>query len=318
MRPRVYVTRLLPEGPMERILSSCDANVWEGELPPSRSVLLDNTRDAEGLLCLLTDTIDKGVLTNAKNLRVISNLAVGYDNIDLIEAKRLGIVVGNTPGVLTETTADYAFSLLLAASRRIVEADKSVRAGTWKTWGPLTFLGHDMHDATLGILGMGRIGAALAKRARGFNMKVIYHDVKRSKNTENETGAVYVSLETLLSMSDFISIHVNLTDQTRHMIGKKELQMMKQNCVLVNTSRGPIVDNMALYEALREKKIFAAALDVTEPEPIPKNHPLLALDNVIVTPHIASASYHTREDMANIAVDNLLAGLTGQELPHPV
>lgn len=318
MKPKVYVTRLLPEEALNRILSYCDARIWKGDLPPSRTELLENIKDVEGLLCLLTDKIDAELMFNAPKLKVISNLAVGFDNIDLVEARKRGIQVGNTPGVLTETTADFAFALMMASARRLVEGDRSVRAGSWKTWRPLIFLGHDIFSSTLGIIGMGRIGSALARRAKGFNMKVVYYDLYRQEEKmEKELGIEYVTLERLLSTSDFISIHTNLTEETQHLIGKKEFRMMKPNCVLVNTARGAIVDNIALYEALEEKKIFGAALDVTDPEPLPMDHPLLTLENFIVTPHIASASIKTREKMAEIAVDNLLAGLKGEKLPYP-
>jgi glyoxylate reductase len=318
-KPKVYVTRLLPENAMNRILTNCDAKFWKEDLPPPREKLLENTEDVEGLLCLLTDKIDRELIQNAGKLRVISNLAVGFDNIDLNEASKRGIKVGITPGVLTETTADFAFSLLMACARRVVEADNSVRSGNWKTWGPMTMLGRDVFGSTLGIIGMGRIGKALAHRAgKGFQMKVIYYDVVRlDRKVEEELGIEYISLQKLLSTSDFISIHSNLTKETFHLIGRKEIDMMKRNCVLVNTARGAIVDNMALYEALKEKRIFGAALDVTEPEPIPLDHPLMTLENFIVTPHIASASVKTREKMAEIAVNNLLAGLKGERLPYP-
>jgi glyoxylate reductase len=318
MKPRIFVTRLLPQEPMNRIVTDCDATIWKGELPPSRSELLENVKDVEGILCLLTDKIDAEVMSSAPRLKVISNLAVGFDNIDLNEAKRRGIQVGNTPGVLTETTADFAFALMMASARRVVEGDRSVRAGLWKTWGPMILLGQDVFGSTLGIIGMGRIGMALARRARGFNMKVIYYDIYRQdEKSERELGVEYVTLEKLLSTSDFISIHTNLTKETFHLIGREELEMMKPNCVLINTARGPIVDSMALYDALREKKIFGAALDVTDPEPLPIDHPLLTLENCIITPHIASASFKTREKMAEIAVRNLLAGLRGNKLPFP-
>jgi glyoxylate reductase len=317
-KPKIFVTRLLPQESMNRILSNCDAKIWEGDLPPSRKELLENTKDAGGLLCLLTEKIDAELLSNSPKLKVISNLAVGFDNIDLNEARKRGIKVGITPGVLTETTADFAFALMMASARRLVEGDRSVRAGLWKTWGPMIFLGPDVFGSTLGIIGMGRIGKSLARRAKGFNMKVIYYDVYRQdQKDESELGVEYVTFERLLSISDFISIHTNLTKETSHLIAKRELEMMKPNCVLVNTARGPIVNNMELYEVLKAKKIFGAALDVTDPEPLPADHPLLALENCIVTPHIASASIKTREKMAKIAVDNLLAGLNGEALPYP-
>lgn len=318
MKPKVYVTRLLPKEAMDKIHSFCDAKTWEGELPPPRDVLLENVADVQGLLSLLTDKIDAELMDKAPKLKVISNCAVGFDNIDVKEATKRRIIVGNTPGVLTETTADFAFALLISAARRIVEGDKQVRAGKWKTWGPMILLGQDVHDATLGIVGLGRIGQAVARRARGFGMKIIYHDVARQKQAEDGLGIKFTDLETLLADSDFITLHTNLTPETHHLIGAKQFDKMKKNCILVNTSRGPIVDNMALYEALRSGKIAYAALDVTEPEPLPAQHPLLTLDNVIVVPHIASASVATRTKMGLMAADNLISGLKGEMPPNPV
>ena len=319
MKPRVYVTRLLPKPAMDRIRSFCDARVGEGDLPPPRDVLLQNITEIEGLLTLLTDRVDVELMNQAKRLRVVSNCAVGFDNIDVPEATRRGIIVGNTPGVLTDTTADFAFALLMAAARRVVEGDRIVRAGEWKTWGPMTLLGQDIHNATLGIIGLGRIGLAVAKRAQGFGMRILYHnDLTRNKQAESELGVEYVDMDRLLAESDFITIHTNLTPKTHHLIGRKEFGSMKRTAIVVNTSRGSMVDNMALYEALRNGTIAYAALDVTEPEPLPANHPLLTLDNVIVVPHIASASVATRTKMALMAADNLIAGLTGKMPPHPV
>jgi glyoxylate reductase len=318
MKPRVYVTRLLPKEAMDKINSYCDAKTWDGPLPPPRQVLMENVVDIEGLVSLLTDKIDAELMDKAPKLKVISNYAVGFDNIEIPEATKRGIIVGNTPGVLTETTADLTFALLMAAARRVVEGDKEVRAGKWKTWGPMTLLGQDIHGATLGIVGLGRIGAAVARRAKGFGMKIMYYDIVRQNKAEEELGIQYAGLDKVLSESDFITIHTNLTKETHHLIGAKQFEMMKRTCILVNTSRGPIVDNMALSEALRNKKIAYAALDVTEPEPMPADHPLLKLDNVIVVPHIASASVATRTKMGLMAADNLIAGLKGEMPPNPV
>jgi glyoxylate reductase len=243
---------------------------------------------------------------------------VGFDNIEVQEATKRGIIVGNTPGVLTDTTADFAFALLMAAGRRVVEGDRIVRAGKWKTWGPMILLGQDIHNATLGIIGFGRIGYAVAKRAQGFGMKILYSDVVRNKQAENELGVEYVDFDRLLAESDFITVHTNLTPETHHLISREKFEKMKRTAILVNTSRGPIVDNMALYDALRSGKIAYAALDVTEPEPMPPDHPLLTLDNVIIVPHIASASVATRTKMALMAADNLIAGLKGEMPPNPV
>jgi len=303
---------------MERIRSFCDTKVWEGEVPPGRQVLLEHVRDVEGLLCLLTDKVDAELMNKAPKLRVVSNYAVGYDNVDVVEATRRGIIVTNTPDVLTETAADLAFALMMAAARRIVEGDKLVRAGNWKTWGPLILLGQDIHGATLGIIGFGRIGRAVARRAQGFGMKSLYYDLRRADEVEKELGVEYAEFERLLTESDFVTVHTNLTTETHNLIGAKELARMKKTAVLVNTARGPIVDNIALFEALRDRKIAFAALDVTEPEPIPSNHPLLSLSNVIITPHIASATVATRTKMGLMAADNLISGLKGQIPPNPV
>jgi len=318
VKPKVYVTRLLPQQAMERIRSSCALEVWEGELPPPRDILLEKVRDVEGLLCLLTDKVDSELMSKAPKLRVISNFAVGYDNIDVAEATKRGIVVGNTPDVLTETTADFTFAVIMAAARRVVEGNKQVREGKWKTWGPLTLLGVDVHNATLGIVGLGRIGTAVARRAKGFGMEVLYHGLTRKEQMEKDLGIQYVGLHKLLSESDFVTLHTSLTSLTYHLIGSKELAEMKETGVLVNTARGSIVDNMALYEALRDRRIAFAALDVTDPEPLPADHPLLTLRNVIVTPHIASATVATRTEMALMAADNLIAALNGKKPPHVV
>ena len=297
-----------------------EMEVWPQESPLSYEVLLEKVRDAEGLLTLLTDRIDAALMAAAPKLKVVSNLAVGYDNIDISEATRRGIVVGNTPGVLTETTADLAFALLMAAARRVVEADSDTRQGQWQSWGPMTLLGQDIQHATLGIIGLGRIGAELAKRARGFNMRVLYYDkIRRSEPEERQLGVEYVSeMSKLVSSADFISVHVPLRPQTYHLFGAAEFAMMKPTAVFINTSRGLVVDQKALCEALKARQIFAAAVDVTEVEPIPHDDLLLTLDNIIITPHIASASVTTRTNMAVMAAANLIAGLRGQVPPNCV
>jgi glyoxylate reductase len=279
---------------------------------------LSKVSDIEGLLSLLTDKVDVELMDAAPKLKVVSNLAVGYDNIDVPAANKRGIVVGNTPSVLTETTADFAFALLLAASRRVVEADAYTRRGDWKTWGPSVLLGHDIYHATLGIIGCGRIGMEMAKRARGFDMQVTYYDqVRRTSVEEKKLGLKFIpNLLELLKKADFITIHVALTQATRHLIGTAEFAVMKPTAILINTARGPIVDQTALYQALKSRQIFSAALDVTEFEPIPADSPLLTLDNVIITPHIASASFVTRTKMATMAAANLIAGLRGEESPN--
>ncbi len=318
LKPKAYVTRILPKPAMDRIRSFCDMEVWEGELPPAREVLFEKTVEIEGLLSLLTDKIDAELMDRARKLKVISNYAVGFDNIDVRGATKRGIIVGNTPGVLTDTTADFAFTLMMSAARRLAEADRAVRAGKWKTWGPLVLLGQDVYGSTLGIVGLGRIGAAVAKRAKGFGMKIIYYDVNRQPQSEKEIGIEWADMATILAQSDFITLHTNLTSLTHHLIGAQQFKQMKQNCILINTSRGPIVDNLALYEALRDGKIAYAALDVTDPEPLPADHPLLRLDNIIIAPHIASASVATRTRMAMMAAENLIAGLRGEMPPNAV
>lgn len=319
-RPRVFVTRVIAQEALDKIAQATEMEVWPYELPPPYEVLLEKARDVEGLLTLLTDKVDAALMDTARKLKVISNLAVGYDNIDVPEATRRGILVGNTPGVLTETTADFTFAMLMAAARRVVDADNYTRKGRWKTWGPMTLLGQDVHHATLGIIGLGRIGTEVAKRAKGFNIKVLYYDeIRRREGEERQLGVEYVSeLAKLLSSADFITVHVPLLPQTYHLIGAAEFAMMKPTAILVNTSRGPVIDQKALYEALKSRRIFAAAIDVAEVEPIPLEDPLLTLDNLIITPHIASASFTTRTSMAIMAAENLIAGLEGRIPPHCV
>jgi glyoxylate reductase len=302
---RCLVTRPLPGDALQRLRAEHDVEVWEGRLPLAPHDLKGRIEEVEGLLCMLTDHIDADVIEAAPNLRAISNYAVGTDNVDVEAATARGIPVGRTPDVLTETTADFAFALLLAAARRIVEGEVAVRAGDWITWEPEGWLGHDVHGFTLGILGLGRIGRAVARRAEGFGMRVIH--------TSKSGG---VPLEELLRESDFISIHLPLNDDTRGLMGEDELRAMKETAILVNTSRGKIVDTRALETALREGWIAAAALDVTDPEPLDPEHPLLEAPNILVVPHIASASHRTRQAMAEMAVDNLLAALRGDEMPH--
>ncbi|MCD6291518.1 MAG: D-glycerate dehydrogenase [Anaerolineae bacterium] len=317
-KPKVYVTRLIPEEGLNMILEACEAEVWEGELPPPREVLLEKVKGKDGLLCLLTDRVDVELMDTAGALKVISNYAVGYDNIDVKAATERGIPVGNTPGVLTDTTADFAFALLMAVARRVVEGSDYVRAGKWKTWGPRLLLGQDVHGATLGIVGFGRIGQAMARRAKGFNMKVLYYDIHRREDLEQSMGVQYTDMDTLLRESDFVTIHTNLNESTYHLIDQEALAKMKPTAILINTARGPIVDTEALAEALEQGKIRAAGLDVTDPEPINRDNPLLKLPNCVITPHIASASVATRGLMARMAAENLLAGLRGERLPNCV
>ncbi len=321
-KPRVFVTRQIPEEGLSLIRAACQAEVWPGELPPPREILMEKIRDADGLLCLLTDPVDAEVIAAGERLKVISAYSVGYDNIDLAAATARGIPVGNTPGILTETTADFAFALLLAAARRVAEGDRAVRAGKWKTWGPTTLLGADVHRAVFGLIGFGRIGRAarhVGRRARVFDMTVLYADPAAADLPEDETwGARPADLETLLRESDFVSLHTPLNEQTRRLIRRETLALMKPTAVLINTARGGVVDTDDLYEALRGGVIACAALDVTDPEPIPADHPLLSLDNALITPHIASASRATRGKMALYAAQNLIAGLKGERLPYCV
>jgi glyoxylate reductase len=317
-KPKVFITRHLPAEAWDKLNQYCDADGWDHDYPPPYDILLERVQDKTGLLCLLTDKIDAALMEAAPNLRVISQCAVGFDNIDIDTASQRGIKVGNTPGVLTDATADFAFSLLMSAARRVVEGMDYVRAGKWKTWGLTLLLGQDVFGATLGIIGMGRIGQAMARRARGFEMRILYYDQVRQPKVEKELGVEFFPLDDLLALSDFVTLHVNLTEETRHLIGFRELELMKPTSTLINTARGPIVEPEALYRALQNGTISYAALDVTEPEPLPADHKLLTLPNLVVMPHIASATTTSRTKMAMMAVDNLIAGVEGKSLPYQV
>ncbi len=316
-KPRVFISRMIPEKPLKMIQADCDVHIWDKDTPPPRPKLLDEMALADGIVSMLTERIDKDALFAAPKLKVISNYAVGYDNIDVAAATGHKIPVGNTPGVLTETTADQAFALLLAAARRVVDGVEYVRNGEWKTWNPIQLLGQDVYGSTLGIIGLGRIGYAVAKRAKGFGMKILYPG---GSNLEfaKKVAAKKVELDTLLRESDYISIHTPLNDSTRGFIGERELSLMKNTAILINTARGAVVDSDALLEALQSNIIGAAALDVTDPEPIAADHPLVNQPNCIVVPHLGSATWQTRERMGIIAAENLLAGLRGERLPHCV
>ncbi|MDQ3810655.1 MAG: D-glycerate dehydrogenase [Chloroflexota bacterium] len=319
-RPRVFVSRRIPAEGLDRLTAEFDVDLWPDELPPSRDELLRRVEGVDGVLSMLTERIDDELLDRAgPGLKVVANYAVGYDNIDVAACARHGVAVGNTPGVLTETTADCAFALLMAAARRIPEGYDYVRQDRWKTWGPMMFLGPDVHHATLGIVGFGRIGREVAKRARGFDMQVLYYDVApASPEDESWLGARRADMDELLGRSDFVTLHVNLTPETHHMMNAQAFARMKRSAVLVNAARGPVVDPEALYDALKQGVIAAAALDVTEPEPLPGSHPLLTLPNCLIVPHIASASFRTRGEMARIAAENILAGVAGRPLPAAV
>jgi len=316
VKPKVFVSRIIPDVGLNVIKSHCDAEIWSDPLPPPHALLRQKVAACEGLVALLTDKIDAALMDAAPRLKVVSNYAVGFNNIDIPAATERGICVGNTPGVLTDATADMAFCLLIAASRRVVEGHQYTLAGKWKTWEPLGHLGQDLAGKTLGIVGMGRIGYAMAKRCyAGWDMKILYHDVYRSEKAEKDLGARQVGFDTLLAESDFISVHTDLNEKTRHMFGGEQFKNMKRTAIFVNSARGPLVDQKALFEALKSKTIFAAGLDVTDPEPPVMDDPLLQLPNVVIAPHIASATVGTRNAMAEICANNLIAGLTGQKLP---
>lgn len=318
-RPRAYVCRVIPEPALEIVRAAAETRVWDREdVPPPRDVLLREASGCDGLLTLLTDRVDEELLAGSPRLRVVANMAVGYDNIDVPAATRHGVVVTNTPEVLTETTADFAFALLMAAARRVAEGDRFTRAGQWQTWAPLLLAGQDVHHATLGLVGLGRIGSAVARRARGFEMRVLYYDPIRRPDLEQSLGIEFRELNEVLRESDFISVHVPLMPETRHLIGAEQFRMMKTTAVFVNAARGPVVDEAALVEALRSRTIYAAGLDVYEKEPLSPDSPLLQLDNVILAPHIASASIPTRTRMATLAAENLAAVLQGSRPPTPV
>lgn len=316
IKPRVFVTRRIPADGLERIVAQTDAEVWPGDLPPPYEKLREKAADCEGIVSLLTDRIDAAFLDACPNLRVVSNYAVGFNNIDIPAATARGVCVGNTPGVLTDATADLAFCLLIAAARRLVDSHDYGRAGHWKTWEPLGHIGQDLVGKTLGIVGMGRIGYALARRCcLGWNMNVLYHDTRTVEAAERDLAARHVSLDELLRQSDFVSVHTDLNDSTRGLFNAATFAKMKSTAVFINTARGPVVIERDLIEALNGGVIFAAGLDVTDPEPPVADTPLYRTRNLIVAPHIASATSGTRNAMADICARNLLAGLAGDELP---
>lgn len=318
-KSRVYVCRALPDPALAIVRAVADVRLWEREdVPPPRDVLLREIAECEGVLTLLTDRVDEEFLSRSPRLRVVANMAVGFDNIDVPAATRARVVVTNTPDVLTETTADFAFTLILAAARRLVEADAFTRAGKWKTWSPMLLAGQDVHHATLGLVGLGRIGSAVARRAKGFEMRVIYYDPVRRQDLESQLGIEFRAMDEVLKSADIISVHVPLMAETRHLIGREQFKMMKRSAVFVNAARGPIVDQAALAEALRTRTIYAAGIDVFEQEPVSADDPLLALENVVVAPHIASASIPTRTRMATLAAENVAAVLQGKRPPTPV
>ncbi len=313
---QVAVTRQIPDAGLHVLEKAIgDLRVWPDELPPSADQLAELLHGCDGALTLLTDTIDGEVLDREPQLKVISNFAVGYDNVNVPDATERGVAVCNTPDTLTETTADFAFALLMASARRIVEGMDYVRAGKWQTWGPKLLLGRDLYGSTLGIVGFGRIGREIAKRARGFDMNILAYDAYQDEDAAKELVVTYKPLDDLLRESDFVTLHVALTDETTGMIGKREFGLMKPEAILINASRGPVVDTDALVAALQSGEIGGAALDVTDPEPLPADHPLASLPNAIVVPHIASATVATRDRMAVMAAENLVAVLEGKKPP---
>lgn len=318
MRPSVVITRILPQSAMDMVTAECDADINEEDVRYSKKKLMERVKGKEGMICLLTDEIDAEVVEACQGMKVIANVAVGYNNVDVNAASEKGILVTNTPGVLTETTADLAWSLLMTTARRLVEGDKYLRAGKWNEWGLNLMLGGDVYGKTLGIVGFGRIGKAMARRARGFDMMVLYHDDNHADAAlEKELGANYADMDMLLRESDFVTLHVPLTENTNHLIGQQELSMMKPDSYLINTSRGPVVDEAALVDALKNKTIAGAGLDVFEREPQVEKG-LLKLDNAVLLPHIGSASVATRTKMATMAAENLLAAIKGQRPPNAV
>lgn len=320
---RAATTRIIPDAGMSLLRDAHHAGEielreWEQDLPPAGDELSSLVHGCDGIVTLVTDPIDAKLLDAEPQLKVVSNFAVGFDNIDVEAATERGVVVCNTPGVLTETTADLAWALLMASARRIVEGVDYVRDGKWQTWGPTLFMGADIHHAKLGIIGFGRIGKEVAKRARGFDMNILAFDTFPDEEAASDLGVTFVSLEELLKKSDFVTLHCTLTDETQHLIGSPELVAMKPSAILVNASRGPVVDIDALVAGLNEGEIAGAALDVTDPEPIPVDHPLVSMPNVVIVPHIASASVATRNKMAEMAATNLLTALRGEQPPFPV
>ena len=316
--PKVFVTRELPGGGVERLKQHAEVSVWPDADPPSRAELIESLRGCDGAIVLITDRIDGEVLDANPQLRIVTTVAVGYDHIDVPAATERGVVITNTPGVLTETTADHAFALMLAYARRLVEGDNLVRAGQWPSWSPTFLLGRDVHSRTLGIVGLGAIGLAMARRAKAFNMRVLYASRERKPDAERELGVEWRSFDDLLRESDYISLHVALTPETRNLIGARELALMKPDAVLINTARGPVVDEFALIDALKARQIGGAALDVFHKETLMTDSPLVELDNVLLIPHVGSATIETRGAMVDLCVDNLIAYFEGRPPLTPI
>lgn len=311
---KIYITRKLPDEIVEPLRKKFDVQMWHSEtIGMSNEELITNAKDAHALWTMLSDNIDRSLIESLANLKVISNFGVGYNNIDIEAAKERGIAVTNTPGVLTETTADLTFALLLATARRITEVEQEIRSGNWTSWSPMQYTGMDIFGATIGIVGMGRIGEAVARRAKGFDMNVLYHNRSRKLDAEQTYGFTYVELDELLKQSDFVVLLTPLTPETKGLIGERELNLMKETAAIINVARGGIVDEQALYEALVSKKIWAAGLDVFEQEPVPVDHPLLTLPNVTMSPHIGSASIRTRLAMMQLNAKDIEAVLEDKE-----
>lgn len=317
--PKVYVSRSLPGNGMKLIKKRFSTEVWPKDAAPPKEALIEKAANVDALVTLLSDELDEELFEAAPNLKIVAQYAVGFDNIALQEAVKRGIYVTNTPGVLTETTADFAMALLLAVARRVVEANDRVKSGQWNVgWHPKMLLGRDVYGATLGIIGLGRIGSAVARRAQGFDMEVLYYNSSRKEHLEEEVGVTYAQLERLLQRSDFVSVHVPLKEETFHLIDEEKLKQMKSTAILVNNSRGAVIDERALYKALKNGWIAGAGLDVFEQEPTPQTNPLLTLENVVVAPHISSGSYKTRSKMSNMVAENLIAFSEGRIPPNLV
>ncbi|WP_062514177.1 D-glycerate dehydrogenase [Halobacillus sp. KGW1] len=318
-KPKVYITRALPEEVVEPYRNELDIEMWpEAEEAVDRELLIEKVRQSDGLVTMLSESIDEALLKEAESLKIVANLAVGYDNIDLKSTQEHGVAVTNTPDVLSDTTADLTFSLLTATARRIVEADTYIKEGKWQHWSPLLLAGHDIHHKTIGIVGMGRIGETVAKRATGFEMDILYHNRSRNRKAEEELGAVYVDFDDLLRRSDFVVCLTPLTEETHRLFDKQAFAMMKDDAIFINASRGAVVDEKALEHAIKEGEIAAAGLDVFENEPISKDHPLLQLPQVVCLPHIGSASKETRYAMMRLCLDNICRHFRGETLISPV
>lgn len=314
MKKKIYITRKISNQFIEKYADKYDIEMWESESKPvPRDLLLEKAQEVDALCTMLSDKVDEELLAKQTQLKVVANLAVGYDNIDVLKANQSGVTVTNTPGVLSDTTADLTFSLLMATARRIVEADSYLRAGKWQDWSPFLLAGSDIHHKTIGIVGMGRIGKQVAKRASGFDMNIVYHNRSRNKEAEGELGAQYLPFDQLIQQADFIVSLLPLTDETHELFDSKAFEQMKETAIFINVSRGAVVDEKALYEALKQGHIKGAGLDVFTKEPIDMDHPFLSLDNVVLLPHIGSASTETRSNMINLCLENIDAVLSGKE-----